>query len=107
MTYDSLWHHKVSEHDPVFILLGNLLTDCVLITHQDILNYSRADTFKNLSTWLKDARQHLNQNSTILLVGNKCDLDAKRAVAKEEGKEFADANGLLYVETSSKTPLQC
>ncbi|KAJ1920035.1 Ras- protein Rab-2A [Mycoemilia scoparia] len=68
-----------------------------------VYDITRADTFKNLSKWLEDARQHLNKNSTIILVGNKCDLDAKRAVAKEEGKEFADANGLLYIETSSKT----
>ncbi|KAJ1677995.1 hypothetical protein EV182_004997, partial [Spiromyces aspiralis] len=65
--------------------------------------HNRAESFRNLSSWLEDARQHLNENTTIILVGNKSDLDAKRAVAKEEGKEFANANNLLYIETSSKT----
>lgn len=39
----------------------------------------------------------------ILLIGNKNDLEHKRAVSTEEGKAFADANGLLFLETSAKT----
>jgi Ras-related protein Rab-2A len=39
----------------------------------------------------------------ILLIGNKNDLEHRRAVTTEEGKAFADANGLLFLETSAKT----
>jgi|EP00161_Ancyromonas_sigmoides_P024212 Ras-related protein Rab-2A len=40
---------------------------------------------------------------TILLVGNKSDLEHKRAVTKEEGEQFARAHGLIFLETSAKT----
>jgi Ras-related protein Rab-2A len=38
----------------------------------------------------------------IMLVGNKCDLDHRREVPREEGEAFAKQNGLLFVETSAK-----
>ncbi|KAK5808902.1 ras family-domain-containing protein [Linnemannia elongata] len=61
------------------------------------------DTFKHLTTWLEDARQHANANTTIMLIGNKSDLESKRAVSYEEGEAFAKANGLFFMETSAKT----
>jgi hypothetical protein len=63
----------------------------------------------------KDARQHSNPNMTyplqstlqsnqrIMLVGNKCDLESKRAVSREEGQAFATQHGLYFLETSAKT----
>eukprot|EP01103_Thecamoeba_quadrilineata_P016077 TRINITY_DN527_c0_g1_i2.p3 TRINITY_DN527_c0_g1~~TRINITY_DN527_c0_g1_i2.p3 ORF type:complete len:102 (-),score=22.82 TRINITY_DN527_c0_g1_i2:114-419(-) len=39
---------------------------------------------------------------TVMLVGNKCDIDSKREVTYEEGKSFAQANGLLFIEASAK-----
>eukprot|EP00552_Chaetoceros_brevis_P001786 CAMPEP_0197744030 /NCGR_PEP_ID=MMETSP1435-20131217/37184_1 /TAXON_ID=426625 /ORGANISM="Chaetoceros brevis, Strain CCMP164" /LENGTH=96 /DNA_ID=CAMNT_0043335213 /DNA_START=98 /DNA_END=388 /DNA_ORIENTATION=+ len=38
-----------------------------------------------------------------MLIGNKNDLEHRRAVSFEEGKAFADANGLIFMETSAKT----
>jgi Ras-related protein Rab-1A len=37
-----------------------------------------------------------------LLVGNKSDLDTKRQVSFEEGKEFADSLGIKFIEASAK-----
>lgn len=39
----------------------------------------------------------------IMLIGNKCDLDARRQVSTEEGDRFAKENGLIFMETSAKT----
>lgn len=39
----------------------------------------------------------------IFLIGNKADLDAQRDVTYEEAKQFADENGLLFLEASAKT----
>mmetsp|Transcript_388 Transcript_388/g.442 ORF Transcript_388/g.442 Transcript_388/m.442 type:complete len:216 (+) Transcript_388:95-742(+) len=64
---------------------------------------TRRETFIHLSTWLEDARQHANENMTIMLVGNKSDLEHKRAVSTDEGEQFAKENGLLFLETSAKT----
>jgi len=40
---------------------------------------------------------------TIVLVGNKKDLDSDREVSYEEGLEFAKRNKLIFFETSAKT----
>ena len=38
----------------------------------------------------------------ICLIGNKIDLEDKREVSYEEGKNFAEENNLLFFETSAK-----
>jgi hypothetical protein len=37
------------------------------------------------------------------LIGNKSDLEHRRAVTYEEGEQFAKENGLIFLETSAKT----
>ena len=39
----------------------------------------------------------------IFLIGNKADLEDQRDVTYEEAKQFADENGLLFMEASAKT----
>ncbi len=64
---------------------------------------TRRETFNHLTTWLEDARQHSNSSMVIMLIGNKCDLDSRREVKKEEGEAFAREHGLIFMETSAKT----
>ena len=64
---------------------------------------TRRETFNHLQTWLEDARQHANPEMTIILVGNKVDLEHRRAVTYDEGEKFAKEHGLLFLETSAKT----
>ncbi|KAJ1979561.1 Ras- protein Rab-2A [Dimargaris verticillata] len=68
-----------------------------------VYDITRRDTFDHLATWLEDARKYSNPNITIMLIGNKCDLAAKREVSREEGEAFAQENGLFFIETSAKT----
>ena len=68
-----------------------------------VYDITRRDTFQHLSRWLEEAKQHAQPIMVILLIGNKNDLEHRRAVSTEEGKAFADANGLLFMETSAKT----
>jgi len=68
-----------------------------------VYDITRRDTFTHLSRWLQEARQNGNENMTIMLIGNKCDLEHRRQVSPEEGKKFADENGLMFLETSAKT----
>jgi Ras-related protein Rab-2A len=70
-----------------------------------VYDIARRETFEHLASWLEDARQHANPNMTIMLVGNKADLNQRRAVSVEEGEEFAREHGLLFLETSAKTSL--
>ena len=42
------------------------------------------------------------KNILICLIGNKIDLENKREVSYEEGKNFAEEKDLLFFETSAK-----
>jgi len=68
-----------------------------------VYDITRRETFNHLTNWLEDAKTHANQNMTIILVGNKSDLDHRRTVTYEEGEKFAKDNGLIFLETSAKT----
>lgn len=68
-----------------------------------VYDVTRRETFAHLQTWLEDAKANSNTAITIMLIGNKCDLESKRQVSREEGEAFAKANGLVFMETSAKT----
>lgn len=68
-----------------------------------VYDITRRDTFQHLSRWLEEARQHAQSNMVIMLIGNKNDLEQRRAVSTDEGRAFAEANGLIFMETSAKT----
>jgi Ras-related protein Rab-2A len=67
-----------------------------------VYDITRRETFHHLTSWLEDARKHSNETMTIMLIGNKSDLESKRVVTYEEGQEFAEQNGLVFLETSAK-----
>ena len=62
-----------------------------------VYDITRRDTFNHLTTWLDDARQHSNSNMVIMLIGNKTDLESKRAVTREEGEQFGNDHGLVFM----------
>jgi Ras-related protein Rab-2A len=68
-----------------------------------VYDITRRETFDHLASWLEDARQHANPNMTIMLIGNKSDLNHRRAVSTAEGEQFAREYGLIFLETSAKT----
>ena len=61
------------------------------------------ESFNNLNSWLSEIEKSANKNVYKILIGNKCDLEEKRAVTYQEGKDFADSNGMKFIETSAKT----
>tara|TARA_B110000208_G_C11679924_1_gene398354 strand:+ start:63 stop:851 length:789 start_codon:yes stop_codon:yes gene_type:complete len=68
-----------------------------------VYDITRRETFNHLTRWLQEARQNANSNMVIMLIGNKSDLDHRRAVSTEEGEQFATENGLVFLETSAKS----
>ena len=61
------------------------------------------ESFENLNSWLIEIEKNANKNVYKLLIGNKCDLEDKRNVTFQEGKDFAESNGMKFMETSAKT----
>ena len=68
-----------------------------------VYDITRRESFNHLARWLEEARQNGNPNMTIMLIGNKSDLEHRRAVSTKEGEAFAQEHGLVFLETSAKT----
>ncbi|EGG18213.1 Rab GTPase [Cavenderia fasciculata] len=68
-----------------------------------VYDITRRETFEGLANWLTDCRKYSSTDVTIVLVGNKCDLEASRQVSYAEASSFANEHGLLFFETSAKT----
>ncbi|BGP48331.1 hypothetical protein JCM10450v2_004203 [Rhodotorula kratochvilovae] len=60
-------------------------------------------SFEALQSWLSDARALASPDLEVVVVGNKLDQEEDRQVPYLEGSRWAQENGALFVETSSKT----
>eukprot|EP00049_Salpingoeca_infusionum_P000513 m.40394 g.40394 ORF g.40394 m.40394 type:complete len:205 (+) comp10435_c0_seq2:423-1037(+) len=69
-----------------------------------ILVYSICDRekFQNVRSWLKTATDNATEDLSLVLVGNKADLQAERQVTAEEGQQLADEFQCPFFETSAK-----
>ena len=85
----------------------NIIASYYRGAHGILLLYDVTDreSFKNLSNWLIEIEKNANKNVLKVLIGNKTDLEDKRIISYNQGKEFADTYGLKYVETSAKKNL--
>ncbi|CAH8273685.1 unnamed protein product [Arabidopsis lyrata] len=72
--------------------------------HGIIIVYDVTDeeSFNNVKQWLSEIDRYASDSVNKLLVGNKCDLAANRAVPYETAKAFADEIGIPFMETSAK-----
>jgi GTPase SAR1 family protein len=52
---------------------------------------------------MHEIERFANDNVCKVLVGNKCDLEDKRKITKEEGEELAKSYNIPYIETSAKS----
>jgi Ras-related protein Rab-11A len=66
-----------------------------------VYDITKRQTFDHIPRWLEELRNHADKNIVIILVGNKSDLENKRDVPTEDAKEFAEKEGLFFLETSA------
>ncbi|KAI6699519.1 hypothetical protein NL676_013843 [Syzygium grande] len=66
-----------------------------------VYDITRRQSFDHIPRWLDELRSHADKNIVIILVGNKTDLENQRAVPTEDAKEFAQKEGLFFLETSA------
>lgn len=57
-------------------------------------------TYENVERWLKELRDHADNNIVIMLVGNKSDLRHLRAVPTDEAKAYAGTFSLRLCKPS-------
>jgi Ras-related protein Rab-1A len=73
-----------------------------------VLVYDIADrqSFDAIPQWMNDIQGSISGGVSYSLVGNKSDLENKRAVPKDEAEHFARQFGIPFTETSAKDAIQ-
>nr|ABD65434.1 Rab10 [Suberites domuncula] len=71
-----------------------------IILVYDITNQK---SFDNITKWLQNIEMHASADVERILIGNKCDWEARRVVPKDRGNALAHNQGISFLETSAKT----
>ena len=67
-----------------------------------IYDITQQKTFDKINEWIKDIKELKGENFPIVLIGNKCDLEEKRIINKDDGENYARKNEIDFYETSCK-----
>ena len=69
-----------------------------------VYDITRKETFEEIKNyWVKDVEEKLGKNIIKGIVANKIDLFLNEQVTQEEGEEYAESIGALFLSTSAKT----
>mmetsp|Transcript_68065 Transcript_68065/g.191867 ORF Transcript_68065/g.191867 Transcript_68065/m.191867 type:complete len:217 (-) Transcript_68065:104-754(-) len=66
-----------------------------------VFDITKYESFETAKTWVLEIRACTD--ALIALAGNKSDLGAERVVQHETAREYADAENILYMDTSAKS----
>ncbi|GAM23160.1 hypothetical protein SAMD00019534_063350 [Acytostelium subglobosum LB1] len=67
-----------------------------------VYDITSMDSFNSIKRWLIDVDRFASPSVLKLIVGNKCDLNNKRAVDFKVAKKFSDEYNIPILETSAK-----
>jgi len=68
-----------------------------------VFDVTNTESFDHVNDWLKEVNRYAAEGTVKLLVGNKSDRTADKAVTEAQAKEFADELGIPFIETSAKS----
>jgi len=66
-----------------------------------VYDVTSKSSMRHVADWLVEVNRYSAEDTCKLLIGNKCDLAAARAVSTDEGREFAEELGCSFAETSA------
>ena len=66
-----------------------------------VYDITRKDTFESVDKWINDLKASGDPKLTIIIIGNKCDLEHRREVFMEQGEEKAKSFNCAFLETSA------
>ena len=66
-----------------------------------VYDITQKSTYESLEKWVNDLKSAGDPKITIILIGNKNDLEENRQVTKEQGEEKAKSFGCAFLETSA------
>jgi small GTP-binding protein len=66
-----------------------------------VYDITRKQSFDSVDRWINDLRAAADKNLSIIIIGNKCDLEDQRQVNKEQGEDKAKNYEVAFMETSA------
>ncbi|KAJ5077764.1 ras-related protein rab-10 [Anaeramoeba ignava] len=67
-----------------------------------VYDITNPESFDKLDYWIQEIKEQEQINPKFMILGNKCDLEDKRQISKEQGEKFAKAKRISFLETSAK-----
>jgi len=68
-----------------------------------VYDITSRDSFNNVKEWINECKNSASKTITFILIGNKSDLEEKREITQDEGRELAESFGIQFFETSAKS----
>ena len=66
-----------------------------------VYDITRKGSFDSIDKWISDLTAAADKKITIVVIGNKCDLEDQRQITKEQGEEKASKLEVAFMETSA------
>ena len=66
-----------------------------------VYDITNPESFDKIEFWYQSVKQKASNDVSIILVGNKCDLEEQRVITKEKGEEKAKELNIPFFETSA------
>ena len=66
-----------------------------------VYDITNKKSFENVEKWISDLKANADEDISMILLGNKTDLEDTRVVTTEEGKNKAEFYNLTFMETSA------
>nr|XP_058956595.1 ras-related protein Rab-39B-like [Pocillopora verrucosa]XP_058956596.1 ras-related protein Rab-39B-like [Pocillopora verrucosa] len=68
-----------------------------------VYDITNRESFLNVKDWYTEAKNCVEESDVVfMLIGHKIDKESMRKVSTEEGERFAEANNMMFIETSAK-----
>ncbi|XP_052754312.1 uncharacterized protein LOC113513657 isoform X2 [Galleria mellonella] len=66
-----------------------------------VFDITNLNSFSAIKGWVRELHSNVQEPMVLSMVGNKCDLEDKRAVSQTEAAQYAASIGANYCETSA------
>ena len=62
-----------------------------------VYDITRLSSFENVDKWIHELKAKCEADVTIIMIGNKCDLESERAISREEASTKAKHHGNIQL----------
>ena len=66
-----------------------------------VYDITQKSTFDNIDKWIKDLKSETDKNLSIIILGNKCDLENERQITKKQGEAKSKEYNAGFFEVSA------